>query len=375
LWGGHRSEIKPVEPALGNTSEGKLNPLCSYPAKVTIKGFTMKKALIILLILLSFNCAEKDENSNSDEIVVYAYDSFFSDWGPGPIIIPKFEELTGYKVRAISLGDAQEVLNRAILEKDNPKADVIIGIDNNMLSKALKAEVLSSYQSHNLDKIDESLIFDKTYNVSPYDYGFFSIIYDTEKIDTPPSSMEELLSPNFEDKIILMDPRTSSPGLGFLLWTIDIYGDNFTGYWEKLLSNVLTITDGWSSGYGLFTSGEAPMVLSYTTSPAYHVEYEDTNRYQAVIFEEGNYIQIEGAGIIKNCPNRKGAETFIDFLLSEGFQKEVALTNWMFPVNTSLPLPESFDYALKPEKSLQIDYMEIEDNLSSWIDEWLKVVQ
>lgn len=328
-----------------------------------------------LLIAMSFSLfatsnSETKNAVNTDELTIYAYDSFTSDWGPGPQIVPLFEEKYGVKVNLVSFGDAGSVLTKAISEKDNPKADIIIGIDNNLLAKALSNDILSPYSSDEVKKLNKDLRFDKKNSLVPFDYGYFSIIYDTESISNPPKSLEDLTKPEYAKSLILMDPRTSSPGLGFLLWTKAVYGDDYLAYWDRLKPSILTITDGWTSGYGLFTQGEAPMVLSYTTSPAYHVEYEETNRYQALIFEEGNYMQLEGLGILKGSKNILNAQKFVDFMISDEAQKIIPLTNWMFPVKESLELPESYNYALKPDISLQLDYDVIEKNYDSWIDEW-----
>jgi thiamine transport system substrate-binding protein len=308
------------------------------------------------------------------DLTIYAYDSFVSEWGPAGVVVPKFEKKYGLDVEMISVGDAGQVLNRAILEKKKPKADIILGIDNNLLSKALDSDILMPYASANLKLIPNELIFDKTYHVTPFDHGFFAIVYDSVKLKNPPKSMEDLLKPEFRNKLILEDPRTSSPGLGFLLWTIKVYGEDYLEYWERLKPNILTITEGWDTAYGLFTSGEAPMVLSYTTSPAYHAEYEDTTRYKALIFKEGNYLQIEGAGILKGSKNIPAAKKFIDFMLTEDFQEEIPLTNWMFPVNKSVSLPDSFKYAPFPDINLSIDSYSIQKNQKKWINDWLKVV-
>ena len=241
----------------------------------------------------------------SDELVIYAYDSFVSEWGPGPVVIPAFEEKTGISVSLVSAGDAGQVLSKAILEQDDPRADIILGIDNNLLSRALEAGVLSTYRPEGIGQVPKELIFDPEYHVVPFDYGYFSIVYDSQVVSDPPASLEDLTDPRFADSLILMDPRTSSPGLGFLLWTIEVYGDDFPEYWRRLSDSILTITEGWDSGYGLFTTGEAPMVLSYSTSPAYHLEYEDTRRYRALPFEEGNYLQIEGSESSRVHPTGK----------------------------------------------------------------------
>jgi thiamine transport system substrate-binding protein len=243
-----------------------------------------------------------------------------------------------------------------------------------MLARALEEGVLQPYKPPNLSLIPREYVFDKTYHVTPFDYGYFAICYDTLRLTDPPKSLADLLKPEYKSKIILEDPRTSSPGLGFLLWTVAVYGEGYAGYWEKLKPNVLTITEGWDSAYGLFTGGEAPMVLSYTTSPAYHVEYEKTNRYRALIFKEGNYLQIEGIGVLKGARNARLARQFIDFALAEDFQTEIPLTNWMFPINPKVRLPDSFRYAPKPEKTLSLDAKDIEKNGKRWVDGWLKAV-
>ena len=308
------------------------------------------------------------------DLTIYAYDSFVSEWGPAGKVIPKFEKKYGVKVEMISVGDAGQVLNRVILEKKKPKADIILGIDNNLLSKALDSGVLMPYTSVNLKLIPDELIFDKTHHVTPFDHGYFAIVYDSKKLKNPPSSLEDLLKPEFRGKLILEDPRTSSPGLGFLLWTVKVYGEDYLEYWERLKPNILTITEGWDTAYGLFTSGEAPMVLSYTTSPAYHAEYENTTRYRALIFEKGNYLQIEGAGILKGSKNIPAAKKFIDFMLTQDFQMEIPLTNWMFPVNKRVKLPASFKYAPSPDINLSFDPYNIKLNQKKWINDWLKVV-
>ena len=344
----------------------------------------MKKTLKMSLMMLAAavliaGCSKNDEKSTAAEpadeqtLVIYCYDSFASEWGPANAVIPPFEEKYGIKVELKSAGDSGQVLSRAILEKDEPKADIIMGIDNNILSKALSEDVLAAYKPENIGNVPEHLIFDPEYRAIPFDYGFFSINYDSEKITAPPSSLEDLTAPEYKDSLILMDPRTSGPGLGFLLWTISVYGDDFTDYWKRLAPSILTITDGWDSGYGLYTAGEAPMVLSYTTSPPYHVEYEETDRYKATIFDSGNYMHIEAMGIVKGAPHRKAAEKFIEYMLTDEFQKALPLTNFMMPAKAGTPLPDSFSYAPVSERPLLLDTKTIEENLATWLDAWLEV--
>lgn len=339
--------------------------------------FLAKRLLIVLMVLPAAAViagGALEPETNEQKLVIYTYDSFASDWGPAGIVIPPFEEKYGIEVDLKAAGDSGSVLSRVILEKEDPKADLIIGIDNNMLAKALSEEVLEDYRPQNINKVPEHLIFDKSFHAIPFDYGFFAINYDSQKIDVPPSSLEDLTKNDFQDSLILMDPRTSSPGLGFLLWTISVYGDDFTDYWKRLKPSILTITDGWDSGYGLYTAGEAPLVLSYTTSPPYHVEYEETDRYKAVLFEEGNYMQIESMGIIRNAENRENAEKFIEYMLTADFQNAIPLTNFMMPVTDEADLPESFSYAPVSETPLLIEAEKIEKNLEQWLEDWLETV-
>jgi thiamine transport system substrate-binding protein len=311
---------------------------------------------------------------SAQSLVIYAYDSFVSEWGPAGKVIPRFEAQTGTKVTVISAGDSGQVLARAILEKANPQADLIIGVDNNLLARAQEEKVLEPYRSPNLGLVPRELQFDPTNEVTPMDFGYFAIVYDSQKLSDPPASLEDLASPRFRGKLLLEDPRTSSPGLGFLLWTIAVYGDKWQDYWRRLAPNLLTVTDGWDAAYGMFTSGEAPLVLSYTTSPAYHLENEKTERYRAAMFPEGHYLQVEGIGLLKAAKHPELARRFIDFLLTQDFQRELPLTNWMYPVNPEVRLPDSYRLAPQPAKSLSLPAAVIHDHLGQWLGQWARLV-
>jgi thiamine transport system substrate-binding protein len=332
----------------------------------------IRKALLsfVLACVLAAPLAAQSPQS----LVIYAYDSFVSEWGPGPKVIPSFERQTGAKVTVISAGDAGQVLARAILEKANPQADLIIGVDNNLLARAQEEKVLQPYRSPNLKLVPRELQFDPTCSVSPMDYGYFAIVYDSQKLGDPPANLEDLASPRFRGKLLLEDPRTSSPGLGFLLWTIAVYGDQWQDYWRRLEPNILTVTDGWDSAYGMFTSGEAPLVLSYTTSPAYHLENEKTERYRAAIFPVGHYLQIEGIGLLKGARHPALARRFIDYLLTDAFQRELPLTNWMYPVNPEVRLPDSYRLAPRPAKSLSLPAAQIREHQAEWLGQWARLM-
>ncbi len=178
-----------------------------------------------------------------------------------------------------------------------------------------------------------------------------------------------------DEKIVLEDPRTSTPGLGFLLWMKAVYGDQAGDAWQKLKARVLTVTPGWSEAYGLFTKGEAPMVLSYTTSPAYHLVEEKTDRYKAAAFVEGHYLQIEIAGMTSTSDLPALARRFLGFMMEPGFQDLIATKNWMFPAGrTSKPLPEAFATLVVPSKTLQFTPEDVAANRRAWTEEWLNAM-
>ena len=306
----------------------------------------MKKhqAVCVLVAILSlFVPLVAQGVQEQQELVVYAYDSFSGDWGPGPVLVEMFEEETGIKVNLVSSGDGMEMMNKLISEANNPWADVVVGISDDMASKIYEAGLLEPYKSEVLADIPEFLHFDPTYQLIPFDYGNFAFVVDTEAMDSDmvPTTLASLTDPIYKDKVILIDPRTSSVGLGLLLWTIEVFGEEgYLTWWETMKEQALTITDGWSSAYGLFTEGEAPLVLSYTTSPVYHVTYEDTTRYQVAIFEEGHSTTIEGVGLLASSKKKDEARQFIDFILTKG-QLTIAMANSMYPVNSKTELPDA----------------------------------
>lgn len=303
--------------------------------------------------LMAGGAREDSAPGRARELVVYAYDSFTAEWGPGPELARRFEAGTGYRVTLISCGDAAQVLSRAALERNSPSADVLVGLDNNLAEAARRQGVLDTYKPAGADRIvPPELRLDSDWLLTPYDWGYFAMIFDTASGLKPPESLEDLTRPEYSKKIILMDPRTSTPGVGFLAWTMAVYGEGYREYWTRLKGNILTMAPGWDSGYGLFTSGEAPLVISYTTSPAYHLEFEGSERYRALIFDQGHPMQIEGLGLVKGAKNPEAARAFIDFMLSDEAQSVLPLTQWMYPVSRTVSLPESYRAAPRAGKTL-----------------------
>jgi thiamine transport system substrate-binding protein len=328
------------------------------------------------LLLFTFAACRKDrasQNAGGNEVVIWTYDSFNSEWGPGPDVSRVFEEKTGIKINWISHGDAGEILARLLQEGRNAGADVILGLDQNLAPRILGSGLLEAYRPKGAENILSELVLDSSFRLTPVDYSYFAIVYDSEKLPSPPRNLEDLASGQFRRSIILMDPRTSSPGLGFFGWVKEVYGEGWKDYWLRLAPSILTIADGWSSGYGLFTRGEAPMVLSYTTSPGYHLEYEETERYKAAIFSEGHALQIEAAGLLQAAKNKDNAKVFLDFMLTEDFQNIIPLTNWMYPV-IDIPLPPSFRINPKSDKPLSPGPV-TEAELNEWAALMLRALQ
>ena len=329
-----------------------------------MKNFIILTLFFTLLVHSSCKKEKASESVNENRVVIRTYDSFISEWGPGKEISETFEEKTGIKITWISHGDAGEILTRLLYEGEKSGADIVLGLDQNLATRILDTEILEEYKPNASNKIFPELIFDPSFRLIPMDYSYFSIVYDSEKLPLPPSSLEELTDRKFESSLILIDPRTSSVGLGFFCWVKEVYGSAWQDYWRRLKPSVLTIAEGWSSAYGLFTRGEAPMVLSYTTSPGYHLEYEHTERYRAAIFTDGHTIQIEAAGLLEAAKNKNNAKVFLDFMLAPDFQNIIPLTNWMYPV-IDIPLPDSFRINPKSDKTL-LGESATERELNEW---------
>nr|WP_246705083.1 thiamine ABC transporter substrate binding subunit [Rhizobium sp. RM] len=303
-------------------------------------------------------------------LTVYTYESFVSEWGPGPKVKEAFEKICNCTVNFVGVADGVALLNRLKLEGAGSKADVVVGLDTNLVAEAKQTGL---FEASDIDVSAAKVPGGYQDDVFvPYDYGHFAVIYDTQTIKNPPKSLKDLVDGDPSQKIAIQDPRTSTPGLGLLLWVKSVYGDKAPEAWAKLKNRVLTVTPGWSESYGLFTKGEVPMVLSYTTSPAYHMVSENTDRYQAAAFSEGHYIQIEVSGLLKNAPEKELAKQFLAFTLTPGFQDAIPENNWMMPVSaTSKPLPEAFSKLVQPEKTFLMDSAEVAKNRKAWIDEWL----
>ncbi|EGQ8098675.1 thiamine ABC transporter substrate binding subunit [Vibrio parahaemolyticus] len=324
----------------------------------------MKTTLnLIALAAITSTSAFAAENT----LTIYTYDSFAADWGPGPKIEQAFEAKCGCDVNFVALDDGVSILNRLRLEGGNSKADIVLGLDNNLMAEAKKTGLLTE---HNVDTANTVLPngwSDTTF--VPYDYGYFAFVYNKEKLANPPKSMKKLVETRDDLKVIYQDPRTSTPGQGLMLWMKSIYGDDVTQAWQKLASKTVTVTKGWSEAYSMFLNGESDLVLSYTTSPAYHLIAENDSKFATANFSEGHYMQVEVAAKVKGSKNSELADKFMDFILSDEFQSAMPTGNWMYPV-TDVELPKGFETLSVPSKSLSFSADEVAKMRKSWIREW-----
>jgi len=330
------------------------------------------------------NMTAQEERS----LTVVTHDSF----NVSESVLQQFEEESGITVSILRAGDAGQVVNQAVLSAGNPQGDVLFGVDNTFLSRALNAEIFIPYESPNLENVDESFLVDETNQVTPIDYGDVCINYDIGYFEENelviPDSLEALTEPEYSGLLVAENPATSSPGLAFLLATVAEFGtpedeDNdytYIDYWEDLLDNDTLITDDWSTAYYTnFTQGgnegSYPLVVSYASSPPYTYSEELDAATTASIVAPGTcFRQIEFAGILDGAENVEAAQEFIDFMLSLPFQEDVPEQMFVFPVHTEAELPQIFaEYAQIPEEPAALDYEAIEANRETWIEAWTEM--
>lgn len=339
-------------------------------------SFVSSLASLLVGLFVGLACALTAGSVNAAgerNLTVYTYESFTAEWGPGPAIKAGFETQCGdCTVEFVALDSSAGILNRVQLEGKSSPADVVLGLDTNLMAIAEDTGLLAE---SGVDTSALSVPIDWTSKTFvPFDYGYFAFVYDTEALPEPPRSFDELIAAPDDLKIIIQDPRTSTPGLGLLLWMKSVYGDRAAEKWEALQPHILTVTKGWSEAYfSLFLNGEAPMVLSYSTSPAYHMEIDETDRYQAAPFSEGHYLQVEVAALLKQSPRQELGREFLNYLVSKDAQSSIPLGNVMYPVvDLDTELPASFNSLIDPARTLHFTPEQVRDERKAWINEWLE---
>ncbi|HCP80116.1 MAG TPA: thiamine ABC transporter substrate-binding protein [Octadecabacter sp.] len=302
----------------------------------------MKKTLLTVAGLMFASVAAAETNV----LTVYAPDYFGSEWGPGPSIEAAFEAQCECDLQ-YQTGD---VLPRLLLEGERTEADVVIGLNTDVTKRARESGLLGE---HSVDLSVLTLPIEWADDVFvPFNYSHTAFIYDNTKLDGF-DSFEDLLNAPDDVRVVIQDPRSSISGLALVLWVQSVYGDEAEAAWGRLAPKIVTVTQGWSEAYGLFTDGEADVVLSFTTSPAYHIIAEEDLTKSAAIFDEGHYFFVELAAKVAGTDNPELADQFMAFVLTPEFQSLIPTTNWSFPA--ALPIeqwPEGFQELPQPETVL-----------------------
>ncbi|HOZ32015.1 MAG TPA: thiamine ABC transporter substrate binding subunit [Tabrizicola sp.] len=298
-------------------------------------------------------------------LTVLTYDSFTSEWGPGPAIEAAFEATCACDLQFVPAGDGAALLARIQLEGKASDADIVLGLDTSLIAAATATQLFAPHGKNPTTTLPVDFT-DPTF--LPFDWGWFAFVHDKTRLPDPPKSFKALAASDL--RIVIQDPRSSTPGLGLLLWVKAAHGDQAATLWQDLSDNIVTVTPGWSEAYGLFLEGEADMVLSYTTSPAYHLIAESDDTKAAALFDEGHYMQIEVAGKLAATDQPALADQFLDFMLTDAFQSAIPQTNWMYPaVTPAAGLPDGFD-TFRPTKSLLLTPGEAQAARDAALAEW-----
>jgi len=326
------------------------------------------RALFFALLILTLLIPQSLANSDKPTLTIYTYDAFAAEWGPAPQLKSGFEAQCDCTIDFVAANSSIAALRKVQLEGNTTIADIVLGLDTSLVGEA---NALGLFTPHEIDvsalKVPNNWASD---NFIPFDYGYLAMIYNKELLQNPPQSFEQLANENADIKIIIQDPRSSTPGLALVLWMQAAYGEKAQNLWKNIAPRTITLTRTWSEAYALFLAEEADMVLSYTTSPAYHLMIENDDRFVAALFDEGQYTQIEVAGILKSSPNQLLAQEFLTWLISPEAQKIIPTTNWMYPV-ADIELPDKFSQLPIPELKLLLDDDEVTRNSARWIAQML----
>ncbi len=320
-------------------------------------------------------------------LVLASHDSF----NVSQEVIAQFEEMYNVKFQYLGLGDAGEALNKMILSRDAPLADVFFGVDNTFLSRALQADIFLPYESPLLAKIPDEFKLDPEHRLLPVDHGFVNINADRlwfqEQGIPLPQTLEDLIRPEYRGLLVVQNPATSSPGLAFLLTTVGYFGDpGYLDFWRALRENDVLVTDGWSEAYfehftvGSGGTGDRPLVVSYTTSPPADVLFATDGRTEPqnvnINPPRGTFHQIEFVGIVKGTQKLELAQAWVDFMLDRTFQEDIPLQMFVYPVNPDAALPELFvQFAEIPQDPVELPPEQIDANRERWIQAWTDVMR
>lgn len=335
------------------------------------------------LILLLFGCSPGENAAEPAILTVMTHDSF----AISPEVLALFEEENNVSVQFLQAGDTGTAVNKAVLSKDAPLADVFYGVDNTFLSRALEEDIFEGYQSPLLAVIPDEFELDPQHRALPVDYGDVCINYDRTYFEQqglmPPAKLEDLLKAEYANLLVVENPATSSPGLAFLFATIGHFGEQgYLDFWQGLVANGVKVVNDWETAYyAEFTrwGGNYPLVVSYGSSPPFEVIFAeeplDSPPTAAITADGSCFRQIEFVGILRGTQQRALAEKFVDFMLSPAFQEDIPLQMYVFPVNPQAQLDETFEqYLAIPENPVQLDPARIAEQRAIWINDWTELV-
>ena len=340
--------------------------------------------VVLAATVVAGGCSAGGSGEGPVTLTLLAHDSF----AVSDDVLAAFTEATGIRVKLLQGGDAGTVVNQAVLAKGSPQADVLFGVDSTFLSRALDADLFVPYEASGSEAIPADLVLDPKHRVTSIDYGDVCLNYDKAYFAGSgipvPSSLEDLLDPQYANLLVVENPATSSPGLAFLLATVAEFGANdWEAYWQGLVDNGVEVTSGWEEAYygsfsgGGTSEGDRPLVVSYASSPPAEVVFADPPLQDAPTgtIDATCYRQIEGAGILRGTSHEAEAEALIDFLLSVRFQEDVPLSMFVFPVNPAAALPQVFlDHASRPTNVYEVPTADLDAHREEWIDTWTDLV-
>ncbi len=334
------------------------------------------RVMVVMVALMFISSCSNDSSSLEIDydLVIYTHSEILP---LATMIIPAFEEEYRCVVGLKAFPEPEDLLAQLIEEKDDPLADVVLGVDNGNIVWLLHNNITQPYRPSGMDSIDEDLHFDTSYNFIPYTYGYLAFLYNTERIQNPPENFGKLQDGSWNRHFLISDPRTSTNGLAFLLWSVSMFGElGYGHFWRSIKNNIFFISATWDQSYSMFISDEAPFLLGYTTTVAYLIENKDTYRYSYFIPGEGTYMYAEGVGVIKDSNSLSLAKQFVDFMLSIEVQQHVAKTRWLYPVSERVELPDSFKNLKVPENIIndRINNIFRASRVDRWVNRWTELM-
>jgi thiamine transport system substrate-binding protein len=369
------------------------------PTRTSTRRHGRRTAVVLAVMLALVACAGEDPDAGpetapddpetaSEEaaepvvVTLLTHDSF----DVSTEVLEDFTAETGIEVAVVPLGDAGTALNQAILTRDAPQGDLLFGVDTTFLSRALDAELFLPYDSPALADVDEAYLLDPERRALPVTVGDVCLNHDVAWFEAEglavPTDLADLTDPSYAGLLAVQNPATSSPGLAFLLATIDRFGEEgYVDFWEGLVANDVVVTDGWSEAYydefSATGTGDRPLVVSYASSPPAEVYFADPTPETAPtgVIEASCFRQVEFVGILAGTEQEAAAQRVVDLLLSRPFQEDLPLRMFVFPVNRQAELPEVFvEHAVRPAEPLQLDPTTIGERREDWIEAWTATV-